>query len=46
MPQLRLALAQLNATVGDLPGNADLVVEYARRAAAAGAHLVAFPRWC
>ena len=43
MPQLRLALAQVNATVGDLSGNADLVVEYTRRAAEAGAHLVAFP---
>jgi NAD+ synthase (glutamine-hydrolysing) len=43
VPQLRLALAQVNATVGDLLGNADLVVEQARRAAGAGAHLVAFP---
>ena len=43
MPQLRLALAQVNATVGDITGNAELVVEHARRAAEAGAHLVAFP---
>ena len=43
MPQLRLALAQVNATVGDLAGNADLVVESCKDAVAQGAHLVAFP---
>ena len=43
MPNLRIALAQLNATVGDLAGNADLVVEWTRRAAARGAHVVLFP---
>ncbi|WP_242901792.1 NAD+ synthase [Actinomadura terrae] len=43
MAQLRIALAQVNPTVGDLGGNADLIVEWARRAADAGAHLVAFP---
>jgi NAD+ synthase (glutamine-hydrolysing) len=41
--QLRLALAQANPVVGDLSGNSDQVVAYARRAAAAGAHLMAFP---
>src|SRR5262250_3904937 len=40
---LRIALAQLNATVGDLAGNADLVVEWTRRAAARGARVVVFP---
>ncbi|MRK02280.1 NAD+ synthase [Aeromicrobium sp. S22] len=43
MPQLRLALAQVNATVGDLAGNADLVVEHCKDAAAQGVHLVVFP---
>ncbi|MEV5571230.1 NAD+ synthase [Spirillospora sp. NPDC052269] len=43
MAQLRIALAQVNPTVGDLGGNADLVVAWARRARDAGAHLVAFP---
>jgi len=43
MPALRLALAQLNPTVGDLAGNAALVQEWSHRAAAAGAGLVAFP---
>ena len=43
MPQLRLALAQVDPTVGDLAGNAALVVDWTRRAADRGAHLVAFP---
>jgi NAD+ synthase (glutamine-hydrolysing) len=43
MPQLRLALAQVNPTVGDLAGNADLVLRTAAKAHAAGAHLVVFP---
>ncbi|MEJ7633306.1 NAD+ synthase [Aeromicrobium sp.] len=43
MPQLRLALAQVNATVGDLAGNADLVVEHCKDAVAQGAHLAVFP---
>ncbi|MEV5709336.1 NAD+ synthase [Actinoallomurus sp. NPDC052274] len=43
MAQLRIALAQANATVGDLTGNADRTVEWTRRAADRGAHLVVFP---
>ena len=43
MPTLRLALAQVNPTVGDLAGNAAIVIDYAGRAAAARADLVAFP---
>ncbi|MEO9138174.1 MAG: NAD+ synthase [Jatrophihabitans sp.] len=43
MTALRLALAQVNTTVGDLTGNAATVVAAARRAADAGADLVAFP---
>ena len=43
MPQLRLALAQVNPTLGDLVGNADLVAESCRAAAEQGAHLVAMP---
>ncbi|WP_026424657.1 NAD+ synthase [Actinokineospora inagensis] len=43
MPQLRIALAQVNPTVGDLGGNAATVVAWTRRAAEAGAHLVVFP---
>ncbi|MEV0156849.1 NAD+ synthase [Micromonospora sp. NPDC050686] len=43
MPTLRLALSQVNPTVGDIAGNADLVRAWARRAADAGAQLVLFP---
>ena len=43
MPHLRLAMAQINATVGDISANADLVLEWAQRAHRAGAHLVLFP---
>jgi NAD+ synthase (glutamine-hydrolysing) len=43
MPKLRLALAQVNPTVGDLAGNAALVRDRCRLAADAGAGLVAFP---
>ena len=43
MAQLRIALAQVNSTVGDLDGNADLIVDRARRAHEAGAHLAVFP---
>ena len=40
---LKVALAQINATVGDLAGNAERIVEAARRAHAAGAALVVAP---
>ena len=43
MPLLRIALAQVDVTVGDLDGNAALVAETTRRAATEGAHLVVFP---
>ncbi len=40
---LRIALAQINPTVGDLAGNSTLVVQAASEAAALGAGLVVFP---
>jgi len=40
---MRIALAQVNATVGDLAGNVDLIVEWTRHAADQGARLVVFP---
>ena len=43
MAQLRIGLAQVDAVVGDLPGNADLVSSWVAHAAARGCHLVAFP---
>jgi NAD+ synthase (glutamine-hydrolysing) len=39
----RLALAQVNSTVGDLPGNRDRIIETIRSAEQLGAELVAFP---
>jgi hypothetical protein len=43
MPVLRLALAQVDPTVGDLAANAAQVRGHTRKAAESGAHLVAFP---
>ncbi|MFV2123388.1 NAD+ synthase [Micromonospora sp. LOL_013] len=43
MPTLRIALAQVNPTVGDLPGNARLVRDFTRTAVDAGGQLVVFP---
>ncbi|MBM4415769.1 MAG: NAD+ synthase [Chloroflexi bacterium] len=43
MTVLRVALAQLNTTVGDLAGNSALILDAARHAAEAGADLVACP---
>jgi NAD+ synthase (glutamine-hydrolysing) len=40
---LRIALAQVNATVGDVDGNAALVREWIGRAREAGAQIVVFP---
>ncbi len=40
---LRIALAQVNATVGDLDGNAELIVDWTRRGAAREARVVVFP---
>ncbi|CAM5238340.1 Glutamine-dependent NAD(+) synthetase OS=Streptomyces alboniger OX=132473 GN=nadE PE=3 SV=1 [Streptomyces alboniger] len=43
VPQLRLALNQIDSTVGDLAGNAEAIVHWTRHSAEQGAHLVAFP---
>ncbi|CAB4976794.1 unannotated protein [freshwater metagenome] len=43
MGQIRIALAQINPTVGDLAANADLVSKYAFDAANAGAVVVVYP---
>lgn len=43
MRTFRIALAQVNPTVGDLQGNRDLILRFAREASAQGADLVAFP---
>jgi NAD+ synthase (glutamine-hydrolysing) len=41
--KLRIALAQVNSTVGDLAGNSQAIVEWTRRAAGRGASLAVFP---
>jgi NAD+ synthase (glutamine-hydrolysing) len=43
MGQIRIALAQINPTVGDLTANADLISKHARDAANAGAVVVVYP---
>ncbi|MFT3955679.1 MAG: NAD+ synthase [Piscinibacter sp.] len=40
---VKVALAQINVTVGDIAGNAQRIVEFSRRAFAQGARLVLFP---
>ncbi|THA26708.1 NAD+ synthase [Streptomyces sp. RKND-216] len=43
MHRLRIALNQIDSTVGDLEGNADAVLRWTRHSVEQGAHLVAFP---
>ena len=40
---MKIALGQINPTVGDFTGNADKIVDFAQRAQAAGAGMVLFP---
>jgi NAD+ synthase (glutamine-hydrolysing) len=41
--QVKIALAQINTTIGDFTGNAEKIVNFALRAKAAGAELAMFP---
>jgi NAD+ synthase (glutamine-hydrolysing) len=43
MRELRLGLAQINATVGDLDGNFEKILHYLERARALGVDVLAFP---
>ncbi len=43
---MRVALAQINTTIGDFAGNRAKIVEYARRAAEKEAEIVLFPELC
>ena len=43
MSQLRIAMAQVNTLVGDIPGNTQKVIEFAQRAATQSADVVVFP---
>lgn len=40
---MRIALAQINTTVGDFAGNVERIVKYARHGVERGADLVVFP---
>ncbi|MDD5437091.1 MAG: NAD+ synthase, partial [Candidatus Omnitrophica bacterium] len=40
---LRISIAQINCTVGDLKGNAAKIIEYLRKAKDLGADIVSFP---
>jgi NAD+ synthase (glutamine-hydrolysing) len=40
---MRIALAQMNPTVGDIDGNAALIVDWLRRARTEGAEVIIFP---
>jgi NAD+ synthase (glutamine-hydrolysing) len=40
---VKIALGQINPTVGDFSGNANKIIEFSRRAASAGAGLILFP---
>ena len=46
MPPFRVALAQVNPTVGDIPGNTRLITDHIKRAVDAQADLIAFPELC
>lgn len=41
--QLRIAIAQINTTVGDLEGNTKKIIDYMKQAKEAGADIVTFP---
>jgi NAD+ synthase (glutamine-hydrolysing) len=43
MPAVRVAMAQINPTVGDLSGNSAKILAFAKRASAEGAQIVVFP---
>ena len=40
---MKIALGQINPTVGDFSGNAAKIIDYSRRAQASGAGLILFP---
>jgi NAD+ synthase/NAD+ synthase (glutamine-hydrolysing) len=44
--RVKIALGQINPTVGDFEGNAARIIEFARRAREGGAELAIFPELC
>ena len=43
MDKIRIALAQINTTVGDLDNNTSKIINYVNLARSSGADLIAFP---
>jgi NAD+ synthase (glutamine-hydrolysing) len=43
---VKIALGQINPTVGDFSGNSQKIIEFSKRALDQGAHLIAFPELC
>jgi NAD+ synthase (glutamine-hydrolysing) len=43
---VKIALGQINPTVGDFSGNAAKIIDFSRRAQASGAGLILFPELC
>ena len=43
MDQIRFAMAQINPTVGDLPGNRDKIIKFVSDARSLGCDIVIFP---
>jgi NAD+ synthase (glutamine-hydrolysing) len=43
---VKIALGQINTTIGDFSGNCGKIIEFSRRALAAGAGLAMFPELC
>ena len=43
MAEIRVALSQINPTVGDIKGNKDLIQSELKRAQQSGADIIAFP---
>lgn len=46
MKRLRLSLAQINPTVGDIKGNTKKIIDYIKMAAELGADIIALPEMC
>ncbi|GAC1659680.1 MAG: hypothetical protein NVS9B15_22750 [Acidobacteriaceae bacterium] len=43
---MKIALAQINPTIGDLDGNAKKIISFAQDALSRGAELAIFPELC
>ena len=43
---MKIALGQINPTVGDFSGNRQKIIEFSQRALDQGAQLIAFPELC